>query len=55
MATTSRRHYVAEVQDPTTQEVTTLTAATAEELDQLVDEHLGASYPDLTGTRTRAK
>lgn len=46
MATSRRQHYVAEVQDPTTREVTTLTATTAEELDQLVDEHLGLGYSE---------
>lgn len=38
--------HTAEVTDPLTGRVITLTAATAEELDALVDEHLAHQYPD---------
>lgn len=36
----------AEVTDPVTQEMTTLTADTAEQLEQLVDEHLASRFPE---------
>lgn len=41
--------YHADVTDPVTGETTKLSAATPRELEQLVDEHLAAGYPDPTG------
>lgn len=38
--------YSADVTDPATQETTTLTADTAEQLEQLVDEHLASRFPE---------
>lgn len=40
------RQYVAEIKDPVTGEVTTLTASTEAELDRAVEEHFAQSYPD---------
>lgn len=37
--------HVAEVTDPITGDTTTLTANTADELDQLVDAHLAQAFP----------
>lgn len=37
--------HIAEITDPTTGEQVTLTAGTAEELDQLVEKALRDSYP----------
>ena len=39
--------HTAEITDPLTGGITTLTAPTAAELDQLVDEHLEQHYPTL--------
>lgn len=36
----------AEITDPVTGQTTTLTAATAAELEQLIDAHLAQQYPD---------
>lgn len=43
---TSKTTYTEQIQDPTTGETTTLTAATEAELDRLVEEHLGETFPD---------
>lgn len=39
--------HLAEITDPVTGERTTLRAATAEQLDMLVDDHLRTCCPDL--------
>lgn len=39
-------HHVAEVLDPVTGDITTLTASTAADLELLVDSHLERHYPD---------
>lgn len=38
--------HTAEVTDPLTGETTTITANSSEELDALVEAHLGQQYPD---------
>ena len=43
MSTTT---YQADVTDPVTGETTTLSGTTPAELEQLIDEHLAAGYPD---------
>lgn len=40
--------HIAEITDPVTGEQTTLTAHSAAELEQLVDEHLAHMYPQPT-------
>lgn len=46
--TVSTTTYHADVTDPVTGETTTLTATTSDELEQEIDEHLAAGYPDPT-------
>lgn len=38
--------HMAEITDPVTGDRTTLTAATAEQLDALIDDHVRTNYPD---------
>lgn len=42
----STTSYQADVTDPVTGETTTLSASSPLELEQLIDEHLAAGYPD---------
>ena len=41
-----RTRYTEEITDPITGEVTVLEAASAEELDVLVEAYLGSAYPE---------
>lgn len=43
-------YYRGEVTDPVTGETTTFRAATKHQLDQLIDEHLAAAFPDRPAT-----
>jgi hypothetical protein len=43
------RRYHAAVTDPVTGDVVELRAATEEELDQLVEQHLQGSFPHVAG------
>lgn len=40
--------HTAEITDPVTGHRTTLTAASAQQLDELVEDHLRTTYPDPT-------
>ncbi|WP_203338639.1 hypothetical protein [Nocardioides limicola] len=41
------KRYEAEVTDPTTGEATTFSARTEVELERLIEEHLGMTFPEV--------
>ena len=46
----SRTHYTADVTNPVTGETTTITAGTELELERLIEEHLGLTFPEVMGS-----